>query len=161
MLAGLYNSAHCQLALTVAVVAHVDGTVYERLGSDSHVTAPFEATLMNLYVNVVPAGRFTETLHRGLLVVYPLAESAIALAVFQLPSCEMDPTILMVWPYTVVTTSLKVTATVAAIAQEVEEVAGGVVAVPVAVPAEGGTEVVAVPVPGVWLAGNVGVEAWE
>ena len=143
-------SAHFQLLATVAVVSHVAGTVYWRLGSDSHVTAPFDATLMNLYWNVVPDGKLSAMLQRWLLLVYPLADRAIALAVFQLPSCEMDPTILTVWPTTVVTTSLNVTATVAGTTHEVEVEAGADV-VPVAVPVavEVGTAV-----PGVWLAGN-------
>lgn len=148
-------SAHFQLLATVAVVSHVAGTVYWRLGSDSQVTAPLEATLMNLYWNVVPDGRFTAMLQRWLLLVYPLADRAIALAVFQLPSSAMDPTILTVWPTTVVTTSLKVTATVAGTTHAVEVEAGAVV-VPVAVPvAVAVAAVVVVPaVPGVWLAGN-------
>lgn len=51
--------------------------------------------------------------HRGLDEVYFDAESAGAFAVFQLPSCEMDPAIFTVWPTTVVVLELKVTATVA------------------------------------------------
>lgn len=88
----------------------------------------------------------------GLLLVYWLAERAIAEAGAQLPSWEMEPTILMVWPYVVVTSSLKVTATVEAMVQEValeegaEEVAlpdPVVVTAPVAV-VEGHTVLLAV-----------------
>lgn len=120
---------------------------------------------MNLYSNVVPGARFKVTLHRGLLVVYALAEREMALAVFQLPSSAMDPTTLTVWPATVVTSSLKVTAIVPALghvghtshAVGVGQVASDVV-VPVAVvpvgavvtPVDVGTAVVT----GGWLAGN-------
>jgi len=90
------------------------GTVYDLLGSLSQVTPPLDATLTNLYWNVVPAGKLTVALHLGLLLVYCDADSAGAAPTSQLPSCEMEPTILMVWPTLVVTRSLKVTATVAA-----------------------------------------------
>lgn len=81
---------------TVAVVTQDVGTVYERLGSDSQLTAPELATLINLYSNVVPAGRFKVVDHKWLALVYPDADSAIALLVSQLPRAEMDPTILTV-----------------------------------------------------------------
>jgi hypothetical protein len=45
-----------------------------------------------LYWNVVPAGRLIVTNHNGLLEVYWLALRRMALAVFQLPSCEIEPT---------------------------------------------------------------------
>ena len=134
--------------------------MYERFGSDSQVTAPVDETLMNLYSNVVPGAMFKVTLHRGLLAVYPLAERAMALAVFQLPSAAMDPTTLIVVPDVVVTSSLKVTATVPALghvgqtshAVGVGQVPSDVV-VPVGVvvvPVDVGTAVVT----GGWLAGN-------
>lgn len=50
---------------------------------------------------------------RGLADVYFEAESAGAFAVFQLPSCAMEPAIFTVWPTTVVVLLLNVTATVA------------------------------------------------
>lgn len=97
--------------------------------------------------------------------MYALAEREMALAVFQLPSSAMDPTTLTVWPATVVTSSLKVTAIVPALghvghtshAVGVGQVASDVV-VPVAVvpvgavvtPVDVGTAVVT----GGWLAGN-------
>lgn len=50
---------------------------------------------------------------RGFDEVYCEAESAGAFAVFQLPSCAMEPAILTVCPTTVVVLELNVTATVA------------------------------------------------
>jgi len=47
----------------------------------------------------------------GFAAVYCDADRATALADAQLPSCALLPTILMVSPIDVVTTSLKVTAT--------------------------------------------------
>ena len=52
--------------------------------------------------------------HRGLEFVYWEADRAIALDMLQLPSCEIDPTTLMVCPNVVVASSLNDTATVAA-----------------------------------------------
>lgn len=75
--------------------------------------------------------------HNGLAFVYFDADKAMALLVLQLPSSEMDPTTLIVWPTTVVTTSLKVTSTLEAMAQVV--LVGLVVLVP--------TDVAAVLVP--------------
>lgn len=86
-------------------------------------------------------------LQSGLLEVYPDALSVTAFAVFQLPSAATLPTILIVWPYVVLASSLKVTATEVAVAQLVADVLVPVaVAVPVAV---------VTPVLGVWLAGKL------
>lgn len=68
---------------------------------------------MNLYSKLVPAGKLIVVDHSGLAEVYLLADSAGAEAVFQLPSCCIDPAILIVWPTEVVALELKVTATVA------------------------------------------------
>lgn len=68
---------------------------------------------MNLYSKLVPAGKLIVVVHKGLDEVYFEAESAGAFAVFQLPSWEMDPASLIVWPTTVVVFELNVTATVA------------------------------------------------
>jgi hypothetical protein len=68
---------------------------------------------MNLYSNLVPAGRSIVVVQSGFAVVYLAADRAGADAVFQPPSCEMDPTILTVCPYDVVVLELNVTATVA------------------------------------------------
>lgn len=56
------------VAEAVAVVpAHPVGTVYERLGSLSHVTLVEPVVFsMNLYSNEVPTGRVMATCHRGL-----------------------------------------------------------------------------------------------
>jgi hypothetical protein len=51
---------------------------------------------MNLYSKLVPAGRLIVVDQSGFDDVYFAAESAGALAVFQLPSCEMEPAILIV-----------------------------------------------------------------
>jgi hypothetical protein len=51
---------------------------------------------MNLYSMLVPAGKLIVVVQRGLADVYLEAESAGALAVFQLPSCAMDPAIFTV-----------------------------------------------------------------
>lgn len=95
--------------------------------------------------------------HRGLLEVYCEALSAMALLGFQLPRASMLPTILMVWPYCVLTSSSKVTATAVAVVQPllvvVVVVVGGVVVgggvVVVVVVVGGGT-----PVFGVWDGGK-------
>lgn len=68
---------------------------------------------MNLYSKLVPAGRLMVVVHSGFAAVYWEAESAGAEPVFQLPSCEMDPAILIVWPNVVVVFELNATATVA------------------------------------------------
>ena len=102
-----------QAASTVAVLAQLLGTVYALFAPDSYVTAPLLSTLMNLYSKVVPAGRLSVVVHSGFDEVYLDAESAGAFAVFQLPSCTMDPAILTVCPTTVVVLELNVTATVA------------------------------------------------
>jgi hypothetical protein len=104
------------------------GTVYTRFAPDSNVTAPLLSTLINLYSNEVPAGRFIEVDHVGLDAVYLSADSADAEAVSQLLSCEMDPTILTVWPTEVVVLELKVTATVdTGVAQVVADWVGAAV----------------------------------
>lgn len=61
----------------------------------------------------MPAGRLIVVVHSGLDDVYFEAESAGALAVFQLPNCAIEPAIFIVCPTTVVVLELKVTATVA------------------------------------------------
>jgi hypothetical protein len=68
---------------------------------------------MNLYSNLVPAGRPIVVVQRGLVVVYFDAESCGAEFLSQLPSCEMEPAILIDCPNDVVVLELKVTATVA------------------------------------------------
>ena len=60
----------------------------------------------------MPAGKLIVTNQSGLLVVNCDADMAMALVVSQLLSCEMEPVILIVSPQAVVTSSLKVTATV-------------------------------------------------
>jgi hypothetical protein len=100
--------------LTVTALEHPRGTVYDLLGSLSQVAVPEDATLMNLYWKVVPAGRVIVEVHRGFVLVYLDAESAGAEFAFQLPSWEMDPMTLMVCPTLVVASSLNVTATFAA-----------------------------------------------
>lgn len=78
---------------------------------------------MNLYSKLVPAGKLIVVDQRGLDDVYAVAESAGALAVSQLPSCEIEPAILIVCPTAVVVLELNVTATVAAgVAQPVATV---------------------------------------
>jgi hypothetical protein len=68
---------------------------------------------MNLYSNLAPAGSSIVVVQRGFVVVYLDAESAGADAMSQLPSCEIEPAILMVWPKVVIVLELNVTATVA------------------------------------------------
>lgn len=68
---------------------------------------------MNLYSKLVPAGRSIEAVHSGLDDVYFDAESSLADAVSQFPSCGMDPTIFTVCPTTVVVFESNVTETVA------------------------------------------------
>jgi len=68
-------------------------------------------------------------LQSGFEDVYPLAESAIAFAVFQLPSVATSPTILMLCPKTVVASSLNVTAIEVARVQEVVVLVGPVTVV--------------------------------
>jgi hypothetical protein len=65
-----------------------------------------------------------------LLDVYELADNAYAFAVFQFPRAATFPAILIVWPYVVVTISLKVTATEVAAAQELVVVLVVVVLLP-------------------------------
>ena len=62
-----------------------------------------------LYVKDVPAGRLIAAVHTGLELVYEVALRATAEFVFQLPSCEMLPTMYTVCPKVVVRRSLKVT----------------------------------------------------
>ena len=66
---------------------------------------------MYLYSMTWPAGSVTVPFHRGLLEVYSDASRATALLVSQFPRAPVLPTILIVWPYFVVTSSLNVTAT--------------------------------------------------
>lgn len=68
---------------------------------------------MNLYSKLVPAASEIVDDQVGLASVYFAAESAGAEEVDQLPNSEIEPAILMVWPTTVLTFSLKVTATLA------------------------------------------------
>lgn len=83
---------------------------------------------MNLYCIPVPAGKLNVTDHSGLLAVYCEAESAMALAGDQLPRVVMLPTIWIVCPTVVVTSSLKVTATdVGEVQAVVVEVVAGLV----------------------------------
>lgn len=104
-------STYFQIASTVALLSHPFGTVYCLFALDSYVTLLLLSTLMNLYSKLVPAGRLIVLVHSGFAAVYCAADSVAALAVFQLPSCEMDPAILTVWPNDVVVLELKVTAT--------------------------------------------------
>jgi hypothetical protein len=108
-----YLTHHFQDASTVALLAQLLGTVYTRFAPDSYVTAPLLSTLINLYSKLVPAGRLRVVVHRGFGEVYLEADNAGAFAVFQLPSCAMEPAIFTVCPTTVVVLELKVTATVA------------------------------------------------
>ena len=68
---------------------------------------------------VVPAGKLTVPLQSGFELVYADALRATALPVFQFPIAAVLPTILMVWPYWVVTRRLNVTATEVAVAHPV------------------------------------------
>lgn len=68
----------------------------------------------------VPGAKLTVPVQRGLLEVYWLEDNATAFAVAQFPNAELLPTSLMVWPYEVVTTSLKVTATEVGSVHEVD-----------------------------------------
>ena len=90
-------------------------------------------------------------LQRGFEDVQPLAERAMAFAVFQLPREATSPTILMVCPTTVVASTLNVTATDVATEQEVVVLVGEPTVV-----VGGGT-----PLTGVWLVGNAPVGAVE
>jgi hypothetical protein len=67
----------------------------------------------------VPGAKLNVTNHNGLLEVYSEAESATALLVSQSPSAAIEPEILIVSPYVVVTVSSNVTATEVAVVQEV------------------------------------------
>lgn len=98
----------------MAAPAQLLGTVYTLLAPDSYATAPLLSTRMNLYSKLVPAGKLIVVVHSGFEAVYCAAESGGALAVFQLPSCAMEPAIFTVCPTTVVVLELNVTATVAA-----------------------------------------------
>lgn len=73
---------------------------------------------MYLYWKLVPGAKLIVTVHLGLELVYPEADKATALAVFQLPRAGMLPTMRMVSPYAVVFCSLKVTAMAVGVAQE-------------------------------------------
>lgn len=113
---------YLQVAVTVAAVAQPVGTVYDRFGSLSHTTVPSDSFLMNLYSKVVPAGSVTVVVHRGLEEVYEEAESAIAEEVSHELSWLIDPVRKIFSPYVVVTSSLKVTATLVAAVQVAEVV---------------------------------------
>lgn len=102
----------------VVEVLQEAGTVMVWLGSASHVTDPLLPTLMNLYSTTVPGASFTETAHSGFEEVYELALSATASSVSQLPRASMSPTILIVSPYVVATSSSNVTKTDVAVAQD-------------------------------------------
>ena len=104
----------------------------------------------------VPAAKLTVPCHTGLEEVYSSAERAMASAVFQLPSAATFPAILIVSPYVVVTLSSNVTATVEAVGVLVDDVVV-VVVDPVLVD----DVVVVVPPVGVWLGGQVPVDAVE
>jgi hypothetical protein len=115
------------------------------------------------YWMTVPGAKLIVASHRGLLEVYELADRAYAFAVFQFPRIETSPAIFMVWPYTVVTTSSKVTATDVAAAHELEvELVGVLVLVELLdpVPVVVGVELLT-PEVGVWFAGHDPVEAVE
>jgi hypothetical protein len=105
-------TAHFHALSTDTALAHPFGTVYSRLAPDSYVTAPLLSTLMNLYSKLIPAGKSIVVNQNGFVVVYLLADNAGADAVFQLPSCAIDPAILTVSPKDVAVLELNVTATV-------------------------------------------------
>lgn len=86
-------------------------TVFTLLLPLSHVTVPELLTLINLYSKYVPAAKLIVADHNGFELVYWEALNAIPLAVFQLPRAAIEPTILILVPYVVVTNSLNVTAT--------------------------------------------------
>jgi hypothetical protein len=86
--------------------------VYDLFGSLSQVNVPELDTFTNLYVTACPGVIFKVMFHTGLLEVYCEAESAGALEGFQLPSCALLPTILIVSPGTVTTRSVNETETV-------------------------------------------------
>jgi hypothetical protein len=67
----------------------------------------------------VPGAKANVTNHSGLLLVYSEAERATALLASQSPSAAIEPEILIVSPYVVVTVSSNVTATEVAVVQAV------------------------------------------
>lgn len=77
---------------------------------------------MNLYSNVVPAGRSTVAVRNGLDEVYELAESAAAYEVDQELDWLMDPVRKVFSPYVVLTNSLKVTGTAVTTVHVVDDV---------------------------------------
>lgn len=77
----------------------------------SHVTAPKLLTIINLYSKYVPGAKLIVADLKGFELVYLLALNGTPFAVFQLPRAAIDPTILILVPYIVVTNSLNVTAT--------------------------------------------------
>lgn len=102
----------------MTAVEQLAGTVKLRLGSASQVSDPLLSTRMYLYEMTVPGAKLIVPVQTGLLTVYPDADKATALAGAQLPSAELSPTILTVWPTTVVFSSLNVTWTDVAAVQE-------------------------------------------
>lgn len=119
-------------------VAQLRGTVYDLFGSLSHVAVPLDATLTNLYSKLCPAASVSVCVHRLFELVYCAAESAGADETSQFPSAGIEPTILMVWPGSVLTISLNVTATLLAAAQPALVVVAAAVLVLVPVEDEGG-----------------------
>lgn len=87
------------------------------LGSASHVTVPPLLTLMYLYWITWPGVSCTETAHSGFDDVYWVALRATASLVSQLPRVSMFPVILIVSPYTVVSSSWNVTRTDVGVAE--------------------------------------------
>jgi hypothetical protein len=118
---------------------------------------------MYLYWMTLPAAKLIVPDHRGFEEVYCDAESATAFEVAQFPRAATFPEILIVWPYTVVTSSSKVTATVEPDLQpvDVEVVVELVEAVEVVVVPLPGFVVVPLPPDGVCDAGKVLVGAVE
>jgi hypothetical protein len=91
--------------------------VNARFGSLSQLTVPELATLIYLYWKIVPGNNDTVYDHRWFDDVYPDADKAGADPASQFPSCGTEPATLIVCPTTVVTISLKVTATLVAAMQ--------------------------------------------
>lgn len=85
--------------------------MYDLFGSLSQVNVPELDTFTNLYCTACPGVILRVMFQTGLLEVYCEAESAGALAAFQLPSCAVLPAILIVSPGTVTTRSVKETET--------------------------------------------------
>lgn len=87
-----HQSYYLHVSDCVALPAQLAGTVYDLSGSLSQATMfPSDPLIRYLYFNVVSAGRLTVANQSGSLLVYLVALSATADAVFQLPSCGMLP----------------------------------------------------------------------